>query len=1703
LFAAFLPVLIAALLPADALASSLHARVRFDPSDLSVQEAPHGSRADLSGAIEVGGEDAPVLPMAVRVFYVPEGQEVTGVTVTPGAEVLLEGVSLRAPIASAAEESGRTVHRAFPAGARGDGGGMVPERAGVSLGGGNMAGHRLHTVALFPVRWSPADGSVRFTRTFDVELQLRPSGTLPGLARSRPLGGVAGRSMAAGLSGMVANPADLPVSVLLPESSPHPTGLSGRGLPGSIGSFVEMVIVTTDSLAPSFQELADWKTAKGVPAVVRTVEWIEANYPGGHDLPERIRLFLRDAHSRWGTGLALLGGDYALVPPRAAFNRFYYGGSEIPTDQYYACLDGDWNGDGDEYYGEGEYNSDPGDSVDLFPDIFVGRAPVQSVAEVNNFVAKSRLYATGPPAGYVEDHTVFGEVLFPSDWEYGDSQSIITLDGKALAQAMDSHVAPSWARTKLYQSDGGLNRDLALAQLSRGPHMLTIMGHGDAFKFSVGDSPNPLIYVADTDSLTNWPHLTMVMATACNPNQFDLECQGESLMNNPTGGAVCVVGPTRVDFPVSSSAFHEGMYRLMFDHGVTGLGAANQMHRIPYAAISVSDATSDRWTLLTKILMGDPELSLWTREPQDLVVTHAGAVTHGLTSLTVSVADTTGTPLADALVCVSGPGGTYGRAVTDVSGQAALDLSAGDTDSLSVVVTLPEYLPYVGSTLITPAAGALLALSSHETDDDSTGGSSGNGDGTIDAGETVELDLLLANDGGANASAVSVAASVEAGSSATFDLFVNGIRNPAAVFIGPDRVNPPAVPFTIDFAAPFAPTEGKPSFVFTAHATAGDVGVFLWQDDSGWHLEWGTGMSSMTVAGMMQTDGRFRSVAPTKLEDGADGITLNPTSTQVNFAGTVDSDDLADAFDFSMADSTMLSVVSASASVGTVAAGGTGSGTVSVGVSGAARAGQVAYVDLEISSASGGPWSASIPVVFAGPALSAFVIAVDDSSGAPVSGDGDGIVEVGETVRLTTRVANRGNGAADGVTGVVSAATGIAFVDSTDSFGAIAAGEEASGVGGFLFTVTDPSGVSVDLSITDSVGRAWDKTVEFVAPSAPTDLSFTSTESVITLTWEASADADLAGYNLYRSPTSGSGFDRVHFDLLRTGTRFVDAGLSLSSAFYYRVAAVDSSGNESAASDELFTWTTQRQLPGWPQNAGSNVFASILSGDSDGDGDGEVFVGSQNFSLHAWNSDGTVISGFPVSTSNQIWGTPAMADLDGDNDQEILWGSMDTRVYLVHHDGSPVFGSSALFVDLPLAGEMVRSTPCFADVDLDSELEFIVGTGIGTLYGFNHDGTTMGDSTGLIYTASPGNSSARIWGPMPVVDLEDDGSMEIVFASWNNKVYAIDSDGNLKPGFPRSGTSDFRSGAVVADLDVDGTMEILAGSIDRNLYVFDHDGGDYLPGGSFHLFPGDLRSVPAIGQLDADPELEIVVSCMDGHLYAYNHDGTGLLNPNGLFASIDSASAISASPILVDVDGDLDFEVFVGHRNGSFYGFHHDGTGLVGMPVPTASSIYATASASDLDGDGDIEVVFASYDQTVNVLDFDGPSVPEAYEWATYAGNSRRTGVYGDSDLSETGVGVGMSASPAFALSAAVPNPFHRATTIRFALPENGPATLRVFNVSGQLVKTLVTAPMERGDHSVRWDGRDATGLRLSSGVYFYRLDSAGLTKTRKTLLLR
>jgi hypothetical protein len=152
-------------------------------------------------------------------------------------------------------------------------------------------------------------------------------------------------------------------------------------------------------------------------------------------------------------------------------------------------------------------------------------------------------------------------------------------------------------------------------------------------------------------------------------------------------------------------------------------------------------------------LMGDPAVPIWTAVPRTLTVTHPATVSVGTNSVSVTVEGLLG-PVGDAQVCIWKGSETYAVGYTNAQGEVELPVDMTTTGLAFVTVTKHNCRPYLATFTVSTGLSLVGYLES-SVDDDATGTSSGNGDGLPNPGETIELPVRLKNFGATGATDVS------------------------------------------------------------------------------------------------------------------------------------------------------------------------------------------------------------------------------------------------------------------------------------------------------------------------------------------------------------------------------------------------------------------------------------------------------------------------------------------------------------------------------------------------------------------------------------------------------------------------------------------------------------------------------------------------------------------------------------------------------------------------------------------------------------------------------------------------------------------------------------------------------------------------------------------------------------------------------------
>lgn len=380
-----------------------------------------------------------------------------------------------------------------------------------------------------------------------------------------------------------------------------------------------------------------------------------------------------------------------------------------------------------------------------------------------------------------------------------------------------------------------------------------------------------------------------------------------------------------------------------------------------------------------------------------------------------------------------------------------------------------------------------------------------------------------------------------------------------------------------------------------------------------------------------------------------------------------------------------------------------------------------------------------------------------------------------------------------------------------------------------------------------------------------------------------------------------------------------------------------------------------------------------------------------------------------------------------------------------------------------------------ADFDNDGEIDIAIGN-------VNNDRVTVmfGDGAGGFPTVlSVDVSATAIAGVRGVgaLDLNGDGWDDIVVAcrSGNHISRVLNNgDGTFAPGIVQNVGVENETSIAVADANNDGIMDVFLGNytVPRNITVMLGDGN----GGLVAQAPVVTSGQPwmlAVGDVNNDGNVDVFSANANGN-------GIGLHLGNGLGGiSAVTTLAVGSFPLAIDagdVDGDGDLElVSSNYGSATWTVYENDGGSFVDPRTLNAASAGSCATLHDRDNDGDVDIT----------------GLDEIDDWVyLYENNPPATQVPSIETAAVT-------------LSQNHPNPFNPSTTIRFELARSGSVTISVYDATGAFVAIVADGRYEAGAHDVRWNGTDAGGARVASGLYFYRLASNGVELTRKMTLLK
>ncbi len=309
-----------------------------------------------------------------------------------------------------------------------------------------------------------------------------------------------------------------------------------------------------------------------------------------HKTPKEIRDYIRERYRADGIDFVLLVGDKGNLPWKYVSSGMSDRSDPVPSDQYYACLDGEF---------------DRPSAIDWACEVSVGRVGARTRDDVGNWVAKTLALQKAARDRRIGNALSFGEKL--DDRTLGQRTLDFLVDGRA-ARPKTTGFPGNVRVTKLYET---FRRSIS------GREFIEALNGGDFHVVNhLGHANETYVFRTDAGDLSAFrSRPAFFYSEGCYPNDPDADNWTIRAVRMKDYGPAAMIANTRYgwyeagdDGEGSSSVLHRTFWSMRFANGVKSIGAMN--HKAKEAVVAVDDSDVMRYTALESSLIGDPELDL-------------------------------------------------------------------------------------------------------------------------------------------------------------------------------------------------------------------------------------------------------------------------------------------------------------------------------------------------------------------------------------------------------------------------------------------------------------------------------------------------------------------------------------------------------------------------------------------------------------------------------------------------------------------------------------------------------------------------------------------------------------------------------------------------------------------------------------------------------------------------------------------------------------------------------------------------------------------------------------------------------------------------------------------------------------------------------------------------------------------------------------
>lgn len=586
-----------------------------------------------------------------------------------------------------------------------------------------LAGHPIAFTAVSPFEYNPVRGELTYYRSISVEVQTAPSTRAAEASRLLKQDSFISKY----LMRSVDNQDQVPYYTHRTEG-------------------FEYIIVIDQAKVAQWTPLKDFYTDRGYSVLLKPIQEIYTSYTGV-DNQDKIRNYFIDMYTNNSLRYALLAGDTDVIPHRGLYVNFAQGGqmdADIPADMYYSCLDGNWNNNGNSYWGE-LYEAD------LAPEFAIGRFCYNSDTEISNFINKVMMYQIAPVESTIKSSAFVGEYLWDGPTWGGDYMDEM-IGGTSMHGYTTVGVPTSWNTPTLYDRtygyENGWGGTQIRALLSAGHNLVNHLGHSaTTYNMRLSNNGVTANTITNNGSTQNY---SIYFTQGCYAGAFDNrdtnvgqyvgDCITEKFTSIATSAAG-MISHSRYGWGMQGSTngasqyFHRQYIDAIFGESINELGYTlvdSKIDNIPF----ISNSPVMYWVTYETNLIGDPLMMIWSDTPQLITAQLPSLWAYGVNSYQIQ------TNAPNATLRILSGGNLVFETTSNSTGLFSINLLQSLTPgNYSLFINAPNFYSYQTNILVEVSEMPYIVCNAIEIEHDSD---------LLEAGDIISMSFNIENVGTVN-----------------------------------------------------------------------------------------------------------------------------------------------------------------------------------------------------------------------------------------------------------------------------------------------------------------------------------------------------------------------------------------------------------------------------------------------------------------------------------------------------------------------------------------------------------------------------------------------------------------------------------------------------------------------------------------------------------------------------------------------------------------------------------------------------------------------------------------------------------------------------------------------------------------------------------------------------------------------------------------